>query len=169
MNLDLRARSVTGDIRNASLKGPAPLDLRRSKSHAKAAGLRYERQLGQHLSEVFPGQVSTGDWWTFEDERGPGRCQTDATVRLPDGILIVEAKSSHTLSAWHQLTNLYGPVVAAATGRPVILLEATRSHDPAVKWPDRYKLLLDREELETWLLQINPHKERHLGVYVWRR
>lgn len=76
---------------------------------AKAAGLRYERELAKALP-----QAKHGQWWEFRDARGRGFCQTDLLLPLGTGTLVLEAKYTWTPEGHSQLERLYLPVVRKA-------------------------------------------------------
>lgn len=80
---------------------------------AKAAGLRYERALAKALPSAKYGQ-----WWEYEDVLGHGYCQTDLTLTVSGGTLILESKYSWVPEGHTQVELLYMPVVALATGKP---------------------------------------------------
>lgn len=165
---DSRSHRISG-LMSAHLSAvPARQPPTRRKG-AYGNGLRYEKRVGGELLRQFGRErVTLGPWYRFVDLDGIGNCQPDAIVAFDDFDLIVEAKSSHTRAAWQQLVQLYHPVVTKASGRPALLLEMTRSHDPAVKWPCHYELLFDHSELDHWLAARNPERNLTPAVYVWK-
>ena len=72
----------------------------------KLLGLTYERKVARALGGRH------GQWFYFEDENGPGCCQTDLLLRG----WIVEVKLTDTREAEGQLRDLYLPVVTLALG-----------------------------------------------------
>ena len=61
-----------------------------------------------------------GVWWEFADSNGPGLCQTDFILTTGQRVLVLECKHTWTPEGMQQLTALYLPVVALATGRPTL-------------------------------------------------
>ena len=76
---------------------------------AKAAGLRYERQ----LALAFPS-FEHGVWFEFEDLNGHGYCQVDFLIEFPRIVTILEVKYTWTIEGHLQLERLYEPVVRVA-------------------------------------------------------
>lgn len=88
---------------------------------AKAAGLRYERELARALP-----QAKHGQWWQFVDRNGPGYCQTDLLLKTELGLFVLEVKYTWTLAGHGQLSKLYRPVVEKALGQPVGLVQVCK-------------------------------------------
>lgn len=83
---------------------------------AKAEGLRYERALAKRLP-----LAAHGVWFEFADSNGPGYCQPDFLLTLPNGALaILECKYTWVAEAHAQLAGLYAPVVREARGADVV-------------------------------------------------
>lgn len=83
---------------------------------AKAQGIRYEKALGLALGP----EARRGVWWEFEDAQGHGYCQTDFLLELAQGSVILEVKYTWVPEGHQQIEGLYGPVVAAALGKPAV-------------------------------------------------
>lgn len=95
---------------------PRPACIPKSRPRgAKAAGLRYERELAKALPLATHGQ-----WWQFEDRAGPGYCQTDLVLPTEGGLLVLEAKYTWTQTGHRQIQQLYKPVLERATGKLVV-------------------------------------------------
>jgi hypothetical protein len=71
--------------------------------------------------------------------------------------MVLEAKLSHTLGAWHQLVDLYGPVVHALTGEAPRLVEVTRSYTPLSEWPEEPQVIRS----------LADAPESGVGIYSW--
>jgi hypothetical protein len=70
----------------------------------------------------------------------------DGLLLHNEHVVVVESKLRHTLDAWHQLRNLYYPVVLASFARPVRLLEVCRYYDPSVCFPEPTQLVVNIEQ-----------------------
>ena len=93
---------------------------------AKAAGLRFERELAKHLPSALHGQ-----WFEFEDQNGHGYCQTDLIYSLlPAYLAVLEVKYTLVPGAHSKLLNLYLPVVSAALSRPAVGVVCVKNLDP---------------------------------------
>jgi len=87
----------------------------------KAFGGRYEKAVGKALPEA-----EKGVWWEFRDRNGPGLCQTDFVLPLPDVLVVIECKHTWTDEGMDQLAGLYIPVLQRATGQPVIGIQVCK-------------------------------------------
>lgn len=94
---------------------------------AKAAGVRYERELARALPAAKHGQ-----WWEFQDRAGVGHCQTDLILEQPWGVLVLEAKYTWTEVGHGQIERLYKPVLSKALGVPVFGLVVCKVLTPGV-------------------------------------
>lgn len=94
--------------------GPWDGKIRRPRG-AKAAGLRYEKSVGEALGPTW----TRGSWYEFRDARGRGWAQPDFWGYLSphEGIpcrLVLECKYTWTLEAHTQLQDLYLPLITRA-------------------------------------------------------
>jgi len=65
---------------------------------------------------------------------------------LYETITIVEVKLQHTSDAWWQVKQLYLPIVATAFPPDLWrynYVEVVRWHDPAISFPENYRLVPD--------------------------
>lgn len=76
----------------------------------KAAGLRYERLLGEELARRGL-EFEHGPWIEFEDSHGRGFAQPDFLVFGEGHWTLLEAKLSQTPTAFAQLFGLYLPLL----------------------------------------------------------
>ena len=76
---------------------------------AKAAGIRFERAIGQQLLGARRGQ-----WFEFEDRNGHGWCQVDFLMPWGGRAVVLEAKYTWTEDGHRELDGLYLPVVESA-------------------------------------------------------
>lgn len=132
---------------------------------AQRAGLRYERRVKEKLLlHAVAFGVELGPW--FEVLTLPGRrlCQADAL--LLDPLTVIEVKNHHDTRAYHQLTNLYGPVVEHIYKMAPKLLEITSSFDPAVAWPERdqWKTIFSFDDFYEWL---RDPRDR-FAIFQWK-
>lgn len=141
-----RYRPAT-EVKWAKLLPHQPVFIKRKKSRGKyAVGVRYERQVQEHLALLALARPNfeylESPWIEYEDESGKRWCQPDGLIVSSTAIIIAEIKYQHTIDAWWQLVHLYRPVVKVLfpNHRPVCLLEIVHWHDPAVAWPERYDL-----------------------------
>jgi hypothetical protein len=78
----------------------------------KAAGLRYERRVGEELARR-KFDFAHGPWLEFSDGNGRGFAQPDFVIYdSAQRWLILEAKLSQTSAAFEQLFSLYVPLLA---------------------------------------------------------
>lgn len=89
---------------------------------AKREGLLYERLLADALPEA-----EHGIWWEFQDQNGPGWCQTDLVLVGARSVLVLECKYSATDEAWGQIEHLYRPVLERALGQEVLGVQVARN------------------------------------------
>lgn len=94
-------------------------------SGVKGRGLTYEKKVGRVLRGYWP-HVRSGIWFAFIDKNGPGVCQVDHFVVLPDQVLLVECKLSESDVAWVQIRDLYGPILADYFQLTVTGVQATK-------------------------------------------
>lgn len=105
-------RAVRGLETARACERPVGIPFSRPRG-AKAAGLRYERDLAKAMPSAKHGQ-----WWEYRDLAGPGFCQTDLIYQLASGVLVLEAKYTWTETGHQQLERLYLPVVSRALAVP---------------------------------------------------
>lgn len=129
--------------------------------NARAAGLRYEAKVIKKLEERYD------NFWphlqfSFDGSASRGTAIPDGLFFFPNRLVILEIKLKHSADAWHQLTQLYLPIVQASFPRKHIsLLEVTRFYDPSVVLPGSSILV---EDLDFFLREPRSI----LGVYSWR-
>lgn len=97
----------------------------RALTGTKGRGLTYERKVGRVLKGYWP-HVRSGVWFAFVDRNGPGVCQVDHFVVLPDQVLLVECKLSENDMAWAQINDLYRPILGDYFGLTVTGVQATK-------------------------------------------
>jgi len=154
------------DVRSAKfLPGQPPFIRRRRSTGRFAVGVKYERQVQEHLALLVLGnpgiELKQGPWIEFLDRKGRRWCQPDAVMidRENKYCFIYEVKYQHTSDAWWQLRCLYQPVLEKLyPGFRFGLLEICHWHDPATAFPDQYDLTSD-------LLRI-PNGKR-IAVHIW--
>lgn len=106
---------------------PASIPASRPRG-AKAAGLRFERELAKHLSES-----AHGVWFEFQDDNGHGYCQTDLLYSfLPDFIAVCEVKYTLVADAFAKLMDLYLPIVSLAMKCPAVGIVIVRNLSPGI-------------------------------------
>ena len=115
---------------------------------AKGKGLAYERKIQDILTDEYPDNYIAGPWFRFQTRNRIRWCQPDGLLVQPiHGLItIVEIKLQHTPAAWWQLKELYYPVLAfafPATHWEFNFLEVVKWHDPAVQWPEPYRMCAD--------------------------
>jgi hypothetical protein len=89
-------------------------------------GLKYEKDFGDVIAKLAPGRVLHGQWFHFVDANGPGYCQPDHIVVLPDEVVIFECKLTECEQGRSQLRELYFPVVERWAYRPARGIVVTR-------------------------------------------
>jgi hypothetical protein len=113
----------------------------------RAAGIRYEQRVQDHFTELFDGFYVPGPWFCFGEagRANPRWCQPDGLLFQPRHqlITILEIKYQHTPDAWWQLKTLYYPILAVAFPPNLwrfAFCEVVKWHDPAVAFPEPYRL-----------------------------
>lgn len=82
---------------------------RNQLSTCQLRGKTYERKVYKTLKrqcdagEWPNGELLYGPWLEYVDQNGPGICQPDLVMILPDTLMIFEVKLKQTLKAWDQL------------------------------------------------------------------
>lgn len=108
-----------GNVTTSRLSNtPPPFLSTRKATGARAAGLRYERKVQEHLLGKFAERYLPAPWFIFTSDNGPRWCQPDGIlIDIEAGtLLLVEIKHSITERAWWWLNELYAPVVRKAFG-----------------------------------------------------
>ena len=153
------------DVRSAKFLSGQPPFIRRRKSTGRfAVGIRYEREVLDHLSLLALGvpsvELRLGPWLEFVDKRGRRWCQPDAVLSdRKTGIhIIYEVKYQFTSDAWWQLKWLYLPVLEKLLQGPIGLIQICRWYDPASLFPEKYDLTKDPFKI--------PHADR-VAVHIW--
>lgn len=97
-----------------------------SLSSSKQAGLRLEKQ----LQAALPGSIR-GQWFSYQDDNGPGVCQPDLLYPfLPYFLCVIEIKYTLVPGAHQKLNSLYIPVVQAALRKPCAGVVIVKNLDP---------------------------------------
>ena len=100
----------------------------RPSSAQARAGLAYERKAAKALSASGLGLVSHNPWFYYEDDNGPGNAIPDIvlneltrelTAIFGRVCIVAECKLTYRPEAIVKLRQLYCPIVARATGRPI--------------------------------------------------
>ena len=119
----------------------------------------------EHLLDIYGYEYVPGPWFRYTTNEKPHRqnyCQPDGLIiRLKLGIVtVVEFKWSHTPDAYYQLVDRYLPLCEHFFGEQFEyrLLEICRWYSPQTKFPGKYGL---RKDIE----QIHPGE---VGVHIWK-
>jgi hypothetical protein len=112
--------------------------------------MRYESKVQKELELSYGDSYVPGPWFRFKElgRDNPRWCQPDGLLFQPlySTITIVEIKYQHTPTAWWQVKQLYLPVVAVAFPPDLWrynFCEITKWHDPAVRFPEEYRMVPD--------------------------
>jgi hypothetical protein len=153
------------DVKRARLLTGQPPFIRRRRSTGRfAVGVKYERQVLEHLSLLVLGcpsvKLTPGPWIEFTDKTGRRWCQPDAILTdTKQGFSIIyEIKYQHTSDAWWQLRWLYEPVLSIILPGVIGLVEICHWHDPATAFPEQYDLTKNP--------LVIPNAKR-LAVHIW--
>lgn len=173
----MAVRSAVGRVERAELCRNAPGFARvapRARGR-KRAGLIYENQVLAHLREIYSAELVRSPWIRYwrTDARDPGLCQPDALFVDTERAAIVtfEVKLKHTPDSWHQLHQLYRPVLnklfrAGEEGAPRWHFQAitvVKIFDPSQRYPGPVRFVHDIGDREAFAW---PSKET--GVYIYR-
>lgn len=99
-------RNIVGLHYAAMCLRPASIPKSRPKG-AKAAGLRYERELAAAIPRAEHGQ-----WFEFSDLNGPGHCQMDLLIVGNRRVVIIECKLTDVQTGRAQIEDLYFPIAS---------------------------------------------------------
>lgn len=140
-------------------------------SKAQRLGKRYEHKVRTAIGKLNPKYtVLFGPWFSFMNSSGSLRyCQPDIVLfdESSKKAIIFEVKYTHTIDAYHQLKNLYLPVLQFIhRDYQFMFVEITRSYDGAVKFPEEIEeLFFDFNECVSAMLF---RETSHIGVLQWR-
>jgi hypothetical protein len=125
----MKPHRVISGLRWAKLLPEKPACIPNSRPRgAKAAGLRFERDLSKHLAASVHGQ-----WFEFRDDNGHGYCQTDLLYSFaPSFMAVLEAKYTLVPGAFQKLVDLYLPIVSMAAQLPAVGVCVVRNLEPSV-------------------------------------
>ena len=131
-------------------------------SGARARGLKYEAQVLAMLEERF-GEFLIPHPWLFS--RGKYLCP-DALLIRPPLLVLIEIKLSHSLGAYMQLWELYGPALKRTFKGPwkMLHLEICRWFFPEDPFPGRIHMLRE--------LSWNSFAEaptRATSIHIWTK
>lgn len=112
---------------------------------AQKRGKQYERKALVALEEVYAHELVPHPWFYYQDRFDhPRWCQPDALLIRPyqGKITIIEIKLRHTADAYHQLFELYLPIVKWTFGPQwkYSCCEVVRWYDAAEKVPEPARL-----------------------------
>lgn len=97
-------RSIIGLQHAEMCLRPAHIPKSKPKG-AKAAGVRYEKELAAALPRATHGQ-----WFRYFDLNGPGHCQVDLLIEGRKRIVLIECKLTDVETGIAQLRELYFPI-----------------------------------------------------------
>lgn len=159
-----------GRVRAAGFAAKPPNFAKQKKRRCGAAGkgLKYEEQAKKYLERKLGDEFVPGPWMVFKNDFGERWCQPDGLWIDPvrGRITIIEIKYAHSVAAWHQLWQLYMPVVKAAFDRApweYRAVEIVRWYDSTLNFPGPANLrpsLIKAEPDETAVHIWNPKRNR---------
>jgi hypothetical protein len=138
---------AASDVRVAEFCDRAILPPARGATQAQKRGKAYERRALFALMEEFL-ELRMTPWIRYQNSDGIFYCQPDAIVEDEERVFVFEVKARHCIEAWFQLRHLYSPVIRKLTGKDPLLVEVTKSFDPAVPWPEDIWLCTQARELQ---------------------
>jgi hypothetical protein len=151
-----------GNVTTSRLSNtPPPFLSTRKATGARAAGLRYERKVQEHLLAQHAERYLPAPWFVFTNTNGPRWCQPDGIlIDIEAGrLVVVEIKHSITERAWWWLNDLYVPVVRKAFGKNWSIATVT-----IVKWFDCKVLLPERPTMCREIMQAQPGQN---AITIW--
>lgn len=131
----------------------------------KGQGLRYEKQVHEHLQNLCGSFYIPGPWFQFSTyDHGVRWAQPDGLLFHPyTGLItIVECKLQHTSDAWWQLKWLYQPLIRHLFPAPywrVALVEVVKWYDPMTQFPEVHRKV-------PTVLTVQPGE---FSVHIWRK
>lgn len=153
-----------------------PFPPARGRTKAQRSGLQFQRRVEKALQEEFFIETESSPWFRYRNSVGDQHwAQPDILVLLPEAIVVVEVKLTHTMAAWTQLRTLYMPLIEEWDGgrRRVLGVEVCRHYDRSVEFPELTSFLLAhpgaaiRAHVEA-ALRPSPSGPP-LSVVVWSR
>jgi hypothetical protein len=158
------ATRVAGNVRSAEL---LTFDLNhpkgKKKTVAQKLGLAYERKALKMIENELDTLICPHPTFRYNSGHGLDQYAIPDAIYLKDEVLtIFEIKLSHSADAWHQLNNLYKPIVQKAYPHLHInLCEVCRNYDRSIKLP--------RVEFVDDLARFASSKQDKFGIYIWSR
>ncbi len=153
------------------LNGPPKFPNPGTTSGAQRIGKRYEAKIFKAAKKLDFDTMLFGPWVSFVSAKtdAPRCCQPDMVLldeKLKRGI-IFEIKYSHTKLAYHQLYELYLPVLQKLHPEfKFTLVEITKSFDAMVAFPLKsFPVFYDFATCQTKMLNIEPES---FGVLQWK-
>jgi len=145
-----------------SKEPPAFLASRKVRG-ARLAGLAYERRAQEYLEKRFEGFYVRSPWLVYllGMDQKVRWCQPDGLVFNFQNltITIVEIKLKHTSEAYHQVKNLYAPILKAIFPRwQLRAVEMVKWYDGTEYFPAEYTMIDD--------LGLPPRNG--FGVHIWK-
>lgn len=123
------ARTIDG-LKWAYWSKKSPHHTSRKLTGAAAKGQTYERKFRKELNSILDADewqghfLHTEKWIRFEDDNGLGWAQPDFTIVVPEAILILDTKLTHTPSTYQQIGELYSPLLShMIDDRPQVWVE----------------------------------------------
>lgn len=117
------------------------------------------RRLSSRIKEgELPAELISGQWFRFEDSRGPGYCQIDHYLICPGFIILIECKLTHTDYALDQMDKLYKIILEHIYQVPVVCVQVCKNLRRDRNPPD---LITDISELV-----FKPRRGLHTWHYI---
>ena len=136
------------------------------RNQARKNGVKYERTAQEYLLRAFPDRYLPSPWIAFRlrGETSTRYCQPDGLVfDWPRHVVtVVEIKYRHTDVAYHQVTELYLPVLRHLFARCSFqyrCCEMVRWFDPANYFPGSIAMVSD--------ISLTP--QHKFGVFIWKK
>ncbi len=143
-----------------------PQDAQKRQKGLRGKGLKYEKAVQDYLGRRYSLQYAASPWLRYRNksEYKQQWCQ-------PDGLLvdfgsrsltIIEIKLRHTVIAWHQLRQLYEPVLRHlfGSGWEFMVLEIVRWYDGRTPFPEKVQLVRDITEVPTGVFGVHIHNPK---------
>lgn len=160
---------LPGEVVWSGLMAEPPQFARASRlprNQARKNGVKYERTAQEYLLRAFHGRYLPSPWLAFRvrNESRHRFCQPDGLVFdwQRHVLLVLEIKYQHTEEAWHQVHDLYLPVLRHLFRNcrfQYRACEVVKWYNPAAYFPAPIALVS-----EPTLTPVNK-----FGVFIWKK
>lgn len=156
------SKHIVRNLREAQVKWDEPLYTQRfprPKRGRRAVGFQFEATVARALNGRYPTFIDSLPI-AFSDASGPRTVVPDGLLFLPEAIVVLEVKLSHTVRAFWEMKLTYAPLLEKAFRKAIRMLEVTKNYDPKDPFPVPTMITTKLDEFLSSKAQT--------GVLLWR-